>query len=62
MNTKLHASCDSQGRPLSRFLIAGQVIDHIDASTHRRSWVTCPRLTGSSETVDIMPTGPLFLV
>lgn len=31
MNIKLHASCDSQGRPLSLFLTAGQVIGHIDA-------------------------------
>ncbi|AQS47266.1 IS5 family transposase [Thioclava nitratireducens] len=32
MNTKLHAICDSQGRPLSFFVIAEQVIDYIGAA------------------------------
>jgi hypothetical protein len=27
MNTKLHAICDSQGRPLNLFVTAGQVSD-----------------------------------
>ena len=31
MNTKLHAICDSQGRPLNLFVTAGQVSDHIGA-------------------------------
>ncbi|XDA98103.1 IS5 family transposase [Sulfitobacter sp. LCG007] len=31
MNTKLHAICDSQGRPLNLFLTAGQVSDYIGA-------------------------------
>jgi transposase len=31
MNTKLHAICDSQGRPLSLFVTAGQVSDYIGA-------------------------------
>ena len=31
MNTKLHAVCDSQGRPLSLFVTAGQVSDYIGA-------------------------------
>ena len=31
MNTKLHAICDSQGRPLSLFVTAGQVSDCIGA-------------------------------
>ncbi len=31
MNTKLHAICDSQGRPLNLFVTAGQVSDYISA-------------------------------
>ena len=31
MNTKLHAICDSQGRPLNPFVNANQVGDYIDA-------------------------------
>jgi transposase len=31
MNTKLHAICDSQGRPLNLFVTAGQVSDDIGA-------------------------------
>ena len=31
MNTKLHAICDSQGRPLDLFITAGQVSDYIKA-------------------------------
>ena len=31
MNTKLHAICDSQGRPLNLFITAGQVSDYIGA-------------------------------
>lgn len=31
MNTKLHAICDSQGRPIDQFITAGQVSDYIDA-------------------------------
>ena len=31
MNTKLHAVCDSQGRPISLFVTAGQVSDYIGA-------------------------------
>ena len=31
MNTKLHAICDSQGRPLNLFVTAGQVSDYIGA-------------------------------
>ncbi len=31
MNTKLHAVCDSQGRPISFFVTAGQVRDYIGA-------------------------------
>jgi transposase len=31
MNTKLHTVCDSQGRPISLFVTAGQVSDYIGA-------------------------------
>jgi len=31
MNTKLHAVCDSQGRPLNLFVTAGQVSEYIGA-------------------------------
>jgi transposase len=31
MNTKLHAICDSRGRPLKLFVTAGQVSDYIAA-------------------------------
>ena len=31
MNTKLHAICDSRGRPLNLFVTAGQVSDYIGA-------------------------------
>jgi len=31
MNTKLHAICDSRGRPLNLFITAGQVSDYIGA-------------------------------
>ncbi len=31
MTTKLHAICDSQGRPLNLFVTAGQVSDYIGA-------------------------------
>ena len=31
MNTKLHAICDGQGRPLNEFVTAGQVNDHVGA-------------------------------
>ncbi|GAB5463203.1 MAG: hypothetical protein HoeaKO_32940 [Hoeflea alexandrii] len=31
MNTKLHAICDSQGRPIDLFVTAGQVSDYLGA-------------------------------
>ena len=31
MNTKLHAICDSHGRPIDLFVTAGQVSDYIGA-------------------------------
>ncbi len=37
MNTRLHAICDSQGRPLNLFVAAGQVSDHIDARASQSS-------------------------
>ena len=37
MNTKLHAICDSQGRPLNLFVTAGQVSDYIGARALRSS-------------------------
>jgi transposase len=42
MNTKLHAICDSQGRPLELYITAGQVSDYIGART----------LLGSLATID----------
>ncbi len=37
MNTKLHAICDSQGRPLNLFVAAGQVSDYIGARASQSS-------------------------
>ncbi len=37
MNTKLHAICDSQGRPLNLFMTAGQVSDYSGARVLLRS-------------------------
>jgi len=31
MNTKLHAICDGQGRPLNLFVTGGQVSDYVGA-------------------------------
>lgn len=31
MNTKLHAICDSKGRPINFFVSAGQISDYIGA-------------------------------
>lgn len=38
MNTKLHAVCDSQGRPISLFVTAGQVSDYIGARGYDADW------------------------
>ena len=46
MNTKLHAICESQGRPLNLFITAGQVSDYIGARTLVSS---LPKSTGCSE-------------
>lgn len=37
MNTKLHAICDSQGRPLNLLVTAVQVSDYIDARALQNS-------------------------
>ena len=46
MNTKLHAICDSQGRPIDLFVTAGQVSDYIGA----RAVEFCEDLTQFSVT------------
>ena len=37
MNTKLHAICDSKGRPLNLFVTAGHVSDYIPQRSDSRS-------------------------
>jgi transposase len=54
MNTKLHAICDSQGRPLNLFVTAGQVSDYIGA---RALLSSLPKSTGCSGIAAMMPTG-----
>ena len=46
MNTKLHAICDSQGRPLDLFVTAGQVSDYIGARALLSSLPTVKSLLG----------------
>ncbi|CUH89410.1 Transposase [Phaeobacter sp. CECT 5382] len=46
MNTKLHAICDSQGRPLNLFVTAGQVSDYIGAGALVSSLPTVEWLLG----------------
>ncbi len=46
MNTKLHAICDSQGRPLNLFVTAGQVSDYIGARALAGSLPQVDRLLG----------------
>lgn len=46
MNTKLHAVCDSQGRPISLFVTAGQVSDYICARALLSSLPNVDRLLG----------------
>ena len=46
MNTKLHAVCDSHGRPLSFFVTAGQVSDYIGARALLSSLPSVDRLLG----------------
>jgi transposase len=46
MNSKLHAVCDSQGRPLNLFVTAGQVSDYIGARALLGSLPTVEWLLG----------------
>ncbi len=46
MNTKLHAICDSHGRPLNRFVTARQVSDYIGARALLGSLTNVDRLLG----------------
>lgn len=48
MNTKLHAVCDSQGRPLNLFVTAGQVSDCIGARVLLRGMPKVEWLLGDS--------------
>ena len=52
MNTKLHAICDSRGRPLNLFVIAGQVRDYIGA---RALGAAYQASKGCSGIADMMP-------
>lgn len=54
MNTKLHAVCDSRGRPLNLFVTAGQVSDYIGARVLLSS---LPKVTGCLRIVSMTPTG-----
>lgn len=60
MNTKLHAICNSQGRPLDLFVTAGQVSDYIGArallsSLPKVDWLLWDRVELSPESGP--PTG-----
>ena len=55
MNTKLHAICDSQGRPLNLFITAGQVSDYIGARALRGQ--PAGASIGCLEIAVMMPTG-----
>ena len=46
MNTKLHAICDSQGRPIDLFLTAGPVSDYIGARALVGGWPNVKWLLG----------------
>jgi transposase len=54
MSTKLHAICDSRGRPLSFFVTAGQVIDYIGA---RALLSSLPKVDWLLGDVAMTPTG-----
>ena len=54
MNTKLHAICDSHGRPLNLFVTAGQVSDYIGA---RALLSSLPEVDGCLGTEAMTPTG-----
>ena len=51
---KLHAICDSQGRPVSLFVSAGQVSDYIGAAA---LFDSLPRWNGCSRIVAMTPIG-----
>jgi hypothetical protein len=61
MNTKLHAICDSKGRPLNLFFTAGQVIDYIGVRAFLSSFknfdwclgIVVMTLTGSEKCLKI---------
>lgn len=54
MNTKLHAVCDSQGRPINLFATAGKVSAYIGA---RALLGTLPNVEWLSKTEAMMQTG-----
>ena len=54
MNTKLHAICDSKGRPINFFVSAGQVSDYIGA---RALLSSLPDVDGCSEIGATTPIG-----
>ena len=54
MNTKLHATCDSQGRPISLYVSAGHVSDYIGAAA---LFDSLPRWNGCSRIVAMTPIG-----
>ena len=56
MNTKLHAICDSQGRPIDLFVTAGQVSDYIGARALLGGLPNVKWLPG-----DLPPFGPSFI-
>lgn len=53
MNTKLHAICDSRGRPLNPFVTASLAT----TSMHVHCGAACRMSTGCSGTADTTPTG-----
>ena len=68
MNTKLHAICDSEGRPLNLFVTAGQVSDYIGArallsSIPNVDWLLGPsrdiasQCTAGQRSAAMTPTG-----
>jgi len=54
MNTKFHAICDGQGRPLNLFVTAGPVSDYIGARTLLGTLPKVDWLLGGAATT---PTG-----
>ena len=54
MNTKLHAICDSPGRPFNLFVTSGQVSDYVGAWALLSSLPKVDRLLGVAA---MTPTG-----